>query len=195
MDFEGLSKLMWQKLEMGFAPDLSYHNYKHVKDVYQSAQWLAEQEQVNPADLKILLTAVLFHDAGFMKSRENHEVFSCNMASEMLPDFGYEKEEIQHVCQLIMATRIPHEPKNQLEEIICDADLDYLGRPDFWETGNLLLMELNGQGANLNLKQWNQLQIRFLESHKYFTRTSRQHRQSQKEKYLQELKTKAINLE
>ena len=33
--------------------------------------------------------------------------------------------------QLILATKVPQKPKNKLEKIICDADLDYLGREDF----------------------------------------------------------------
>ena len=35
--------------------------------------------------------------------------------------------------ELREATKIPQTPLTKLEEIICDADLDYLGREDFFE--------------------------------------------------------------
>ena len=40
-----------------------------------------------------------------------------------------------------MATEIPQNPKTHLEMIMCDADLDYLGRYDFETISNNLYTE------------------------------------------------------
>lgn len=52
-------------------------------------------------------------------------------ARQYLPHFGYTGDEIEQVCDIIMATQMPQNPHNHLGQIICDADLDYLGRNDF----------------------------------------------------------------
>ncbi len=88
---------------------------------------------------------------------------------------------------MIMATKIPQSPKNILEEILVDADLDYLGRTDFPSIGKTLFDELNANGNSLDENQWNQRQINFLSNHKYFTQTARELRQPEKQKQLEKL--------
>ena len=68
-----------------------------------------------------------------------------------------------------MATRIPQTPKTKLEEIIADADLEYLGTDDFERIGNTLFEEIK---IYLNIEseqQWNTIQLSFLQTHRYFT--------------------------
>jgi uncharacterized protein len=189
MDFEGIKLYMSQKMENGFPAHLHYHNPTHIWDVYQAATKLAASERISSYETKLLLTAVLFHDAGFMEGAISHEEKSCNMARQDLPQFGFQPTETEIICQLIMATRIPQNPQNHLEEIICDADLDYLGRQDFWEIGNKLYEELKHFGLTSDLKDWNKKQVSFLESHNYFTNSSQKLRNPEKEKHLAELKT------
>ena len=89
---------------------------------------------------------------------------------------------------MIMATQLPQEPNSHLEEIICDADLDYLGRDDFWSIADLLFREFINLDVVHNEKEWNELQVRFFESHDYFTDTARARRRQKKEKHLKEIK-------
>ena len=83
---------------------------------------------------------------------------------------------------------MPVTPKNKLEEIICDADLDYLGRDDFKSIGDLLYRELMESGAVQGLEQWNELQIRFLTNHQYYTSFSKANREEKKQENLKSLK-------
>ena len=64
---------------------------------------------------------------------------------KLLPEFGYSETEIDTICGMILATKFPQQPHNRLEEIMCDADLDYLGRPDFFSIGNTLFEELKSR--------------------------------------------------
>jgi hypothetical protein len=89
-----------------------------------------------------------------------------------------------------MATKIPQKPLNKLEEIIADADLDYLGRNDFFAIGDQLFNELQARKVVDNVFDWDQIQIKFLENHQYFTKTSQKSRAMQKEKHLQLIKSK-----
>ena len=89
-----------------------------------------------------------------------------------------------------MATKIPQKPQNLLEEIIADADLDYLGRDDFFIIGDQLFNELKATNVVNQVSDWDQIQIKFLENHRYFTNTARTLRGASKGKNLQIIKSK-----
>jgi predicted metal-dependent HD superfamily phosphohydrolase len=167
---------------------LTYHSVAHVKDVYKAAERLATAEGVKGEDLRLLLTAVMYHDCGFMVQSKEHEKIGCDIVREHLPRFEYSPEQIDRICGMIMATRIPQTPNNLLEEIIADADLDYLGRDDFWTIGNKLFEELQMYGIIRTEEEWNALQIRFLDQHHYFTATAIRTRQPKKDEYTTILK-------
>ena len=171
----------------------AYHNFEHIADVYSAAERIAKQEGVSEKETNLLLIAVLFHDAGFMLNSEDHEVLSCKIALDNLPDFEFTQEEIVAVLALIMATKIPQNPQNLLEKIICDADLDYLGRSDFWEIGDRLFDELETTGKVSNKWEWNNWQQIFLEDHVYFTRSNQILRNEKKHQNLEEVKIKLLN--
>lgn len=194
MQFERAKAYILPKLERELAKHLSYHSVGHVRDVYQAAERMAKAEGVSPYDTKLLLTAVLFHDAGFLVRPKEHEKISCKMVKETLPRFNYTDEEIKRICGMIMATRIPQTPRNLLEQIICDADLDYLGRDDFFAIGNRLFAEMMVYGVVGNELEWNRLQVKFLESHDYFTKTAIRLRKPNKDRYVKELQRKIKRL-
>ena len=91
---------------------------------------------------------------------------------------------------MIMATKVPQQPQNHLEQIICDADLDYLGRDDFFIIGDKLFAELSVYGILNTEEEWNKLQVRFLEAHNFFTKTAIKTRKKRKDKHLRMVKSK-----
>ena len=97
----------------------------------------------------------------------------------------FNKSQINAICEMIRATKIPQQPTNLLEQIIADADLDYLGRSDFHDIASLLFKELKHKNMSLIEADWDQIQIKFLQSHHYFTQTSLYLRKGLKKKHLQ----------
>jgi len=189
MNFQGAKDLIIEKQRTGLSPDLSYHSLEHILDVYEAAKQLARLEGISDeTDLQLLLTAALFHDSGFLIDRKDHEILSCQIAKKHLPDFDYSPFQVEKVCGMILATKIPSSPKNHLEEILCDADLDYLGREDFEEISARLYLELTKQNLVLSQDEWNKIQIQFLEKHQYYTKTAQSLRESGKQRHLEELK-------
>jgi uncharacterized protein len=189
MLYESAKEFILDKLTNELPPHLTYHSIDHIRDVYNSAGELALLEGVTGEDLKLLLTAVLFHDSGFTLSPKAHEDLGCQIAQKYLPGFEYTQEQITRICGMIMATMIPQSPNNLLEEIICDADLDYLGRDDFEKVGTLLYRELAANGIVSNENDWNKLQVDFLSRHHYFTRSAIAIREAKKEEHLNHLKS------
>ncbi len=188
MQFEKTKKFIFAKLKKDLAKHLSYHSVNHIKDVYSAAERLAKHEGVTGEDLTLLLTAVLFHDSGFLMQQKGHEKISCDIAKEYLPQFEYNHDQIERICGMIMATSIPQTPHNLMEEIICDADLDYLGRDDFFTIGNNLYAELQVYGMINSEDEWNNMQVGFLKKHHYFTKTAIRLRKAKKDEHLKEVK-------
>lgn len=190
MKFGEAKKFILGRLKNELPKHLSYHSVEHVKDVFSSSKLIAEKEGVKGEDLKLLLTAALFHDSGFLRGQKDHEKKSCLIAKKHLPEYEYTPEQIKKICGMIMATKVPQEPKSHLEEILCDADLDYLGRDDFFNIGDKLFAELSMYGILNTEDEWNKLQVRFLESHHFFTKTAIKLRQKKKDKHLKLVKSK-----
>lgn len=190
MEFQHAKKFILHRLKKELPKHLSYHSVEHIKDVFNACKKIASSEGIKGEDLKLLLTAALFHDAGFLVQQKEHETISCEIVREHLPEFGYTNAQIEKICGMIMATRIPQTPNNKLEEILADADLDYLGRDDFFTIGNKLFDELSVYGMLSSEDEWNNLQIKFLEKHHYFTDTAIRLRKEQKDRHLAQIKSK-----
>ena len=168
---------------------LTYHDLDHTNGVLNAATELAAAENVSDEhDLTLLRTAALFHDCGYVNTYDQHEEESCQIARDHLPNFGYSEEDIEVICSLIMKTKMPQQPHTILEKILCDADLDYLGKDDFEETGNKLFKEWVAMGKIQNEDEWNRKQIKFLESHTYWTASALNSRNQKKAEHLQKLK-------
>ncbi|MBO7125702.1 MAG: hypothetical protein J6V74_07680, partial [Bacteroidales bacterium] len=140
--FEGLEQKMYSYFEEKLPKTLYYHNIKHTIDVVVQVETIGNAEGISDTEMYILKTAALFHDSGFINAYKNHEQESIAIARRILPKEGYSQEQIDQVCELIKATILTEEPKNLLECIIRDADLDYLGREDYVPVSRELYKEL-----------------------------------------------------
>ncbi len=175
------------KLKAELPKDLYYHGLHHTKDVLRSAEMIGRDENITEDEMILLKTAVLYHDSGFTKVYRNHEEIGCDMAREELPKFGFKPDEVDKVCGMIMATKIPQRPNNKLENIIADADLEYLGTDEFWRIGNTLFQEIKTYLNVESERQWNIIQMNFLKSHQYHTAFCRKNREALKQKHLAEV--------
>lgn len=189
MDYRAAKQYIFEELRRDLSPLLFYHGLHHTKDVLRMATAIGTGEGIRGRDMTLLKTAALYHDAGFLKNKHaGHEEEGCRIAQLELPRFGYLPSDLEVIEGMIMATKIPQSPRNLLEEIICDADLDYLGRSDFYPIGETLFKELQAYQLIGDFESWNRLQVSFLSNHHFHTRTNRILRDPVKTQYLEELK-------
>ncbi len=186
--FEQVEKFIFEKLEKDLPHSLYYHGLHHTKDVLNMVSVIAKSESIGEKELELLQVSALFHDAGFILHYKNHEEAGCEIATELLPQFGFHKSEIKIICGIIMATKIPQTPHNLLEEIICDADLDYLGRTDFESIASSLFEELKVHVLLDDEKQWNKIQVNFIGNHRYFRPFGQENREALKQIHLAKIK-------
>jgi uncharacterized protein len=176
------------RLKRELDPRLAYHRFEHTVDVVAMSSQMGMAAGLTKKELDLLITAAWFHDCGFLFLRKAHELEGCMLVTQVLPRFDFEVAEIEFICGMIMATRIPQTPNNKLEAILCDADLDYLGRDDFYTIGDSLFTELSNYGDLTDEVIWNKLQVSFLEKHKYQTAWSTINREPEKQARLVELR-------
>lgn len=187
--FQAIHASIVQRLSAGLDPRLTYHNLAHTLDVLdQSLRISLAEEITDPRQLLLIRIAALFHDTGFLFEYSGHEARSCVIMREAIEGTSLSSEEMEQISGMIMATKIPQSPTNLMEKIICDADLDYLGREDFPPISNNLKKEFLEYGVIKSEAAWDLLQIGFLEKHQYFTQTSNKTRAPKKNEYLAMLK-------
>ncbi len=186
--YDDIEQLILDKLEKELPKHLYYHNLKHTIDVINGVEVIGTSEGVSDEDMLLLKTAALFHDFGQIQGSRGHEERGRDHAIEVLPNFGYTEEQLETIVGIIMATQLPPEPKTLLQQIICDADLDYLGRRDFIPVSDTLFRELKVQNIIGALNDWNKLQVKFLSVHQFFTETAKKLRQVNKESQIERIK-------
>jgi len=186
--FNDVEEFTLEKMEKEIPANMFYHNVNHTKDVITRVEVLGRGEGVSDEQLLLLKTAALLHDIGFIIGYENHEDNSILFAKELLPKYRYTEKQTEEVADLISVTRINAKPANLLEKIMKDADLDYLGRPDFVPVSESLFEELKNFGTQLSIKDWNEIQYDFISQHTYYTKSAKNLRQVNKERQLQKIK-------
>ena len=171
----------------------TYHSIEHFRDIVKQAEWIAKKEKINKAGILDIKLAAWLHDVGYIWGPLEHEEKSVNYAKVILNEMKFPKSKISLIIGMIMATKMPQSPKNHFEQIICDADLDYLGRNDYEDISSKLLneLEINQKITNIN---WLKIQEKFLKSHRYFTSTSQKLREINKQKRLENIQYQLKNI-
>lgn len=188
-DFNGARHYACTRLARELAPSLTYHSIAHTRDdVVPAVERLAAMEGVSGEDLLLLRTAAYYHDLGFVTQRVGHEEIGAAIAAAILPTFGYTSRQIDVIQGIIRATQLPQSPRNILEAIMADADLDVLGRDDFFARNQALRNELAAYGTITTDTQWYRGQLQFLESHRYFTAAATTLRAAKKQTHIEQVR-------
>jgi adenylate cyclase len=190
-------ELAYKKIEHFLLENLPknypYHSIEHIRDVVKQTERIAKKEKVEKSVFQDIKLAAWLHDVGYIWEPARHEVRGAEYATSILTEMKFPKSKISLITGMIMATKIPQSPKNHLEQILCDADLDYLGRDDYALNSNNLLQELE-LTKKLKAKDWLQIQEKFLRAHSYFTPTSQKLRNKIKQQTLLNIQQQLKNI-
>ncbi len=177
-------------LDTGIKEGELYHDIKHTRETVEAGKMIAEGMGLPDKSVTVVMLACWFHDISYHESADDHEHKSAEAAEAFLSEQGVDSETIQLVKNCILATRIPQSPRNQLEQIVCDADLAHLGSKDYWEKNRLLRAEFEkNRGAPFTNSEWWQLNIGFFAGHSYFTPFARSRFEEGKKENLSRLQT------
>lgn len=147
----------------------SYHNLDHTKRVISAAVDIGSNYDLPEKDWRCLLTACLLHDYGFIESHVEHEKISAKLSSQILPKYGFSETDIKIINSLIIVTKLEEKPKNLLESIIRDSDLEYLGSEDFIKISPLLKKEWINCKVVKSDSEFYKIQYEFILNHSFYT--------------------------
>lgn len=169
-EYHDIRAEIFHRLEKELPAHLTYHTAGHTKKVVELTGLLSEEEGLSDHEIQLLLIAAVFHDTGFLVSPIDHEEISVKIFREY--DLPLEEEEKLKIDRYIRATRIGAPLTSREEYIITDADLFYLGTDGYLPISDQLRKEWENLGNHYTDKQWFDLQVRFMENHKFRTRSA-----------------------
>jgi predicted metal-dependent HD superfamily phosphohydrolase len=163
---EFVTRLFQEKLPKGCV----YHSINHTLEVVEAAREIGENSNLSEDDIEILLISAWLHDAGLVESYEDHEDKSAEIAQNFLKKNNYPQDRIDKVNSLILVTKMPQNPTNLIEEIICDADLLHIGKKGFNTHSQLLRAEWEQMlGQKFTDFEWYKKNIEFISQNKFHT--------------------------
>ncbi len=147
-----------------------YHNFDHTLEVVEHVKEICTAMNIRQEDRELVLIAAWFHDTGYLYSPDEHEERSAAIAAEFLRSQKYPESKIKKIIGCIRATKVPQQPKTELEQIMCDADLLLLGKKDSIPRGEMLRTEIESfSGSSLPENEWIKQSISFFQGHHYHT--------------------------
>lgn len=166
---DDLEEKIFEEILKKLPESYHFHGHEYARKVYDQSFLLCRSEEIEQEDRLLVRTAALMLFTGLIEDYHQFENRSTVICREILPDFHYSEMQVDRICNLIMATKIPYNPVNILEKILVDARMEYLGRPDYTENIKLLYNELRETGSKINGQQFKKQQLELLYEFQYFT--------------------------
>ncbi len=187
MNYDAVKAVVLSKLQDGLSDQLFYHNVEHTLSVMASTQVLITQLGFDESESVIMLTAALFHDTGYLTQYEDNEEVGVSFLQKILPDFSYSPIQIEQVSRIVSDTSLRKTCTSLHSQVVRDADLSYLGSGDYNERAQALRNEFSAYGKSFTDESWLELQIKFLESHQFFTSAAKNLYEVKKNEHLETL--------
>lgn len=195
IDFDRMHADIVHFLKCYLSKKLCYHTINRTLKIEKTIEKYAYLLAMDEHSVLLLKTAILYHDIGYVVQYQNNEQYAIMLAKNRLPAFGYSEEDIQKIQSLIWITSYKASPKNEFEQLIRDANSDYLGRTDYFVIAENLRKELATYDREMTDLEWIDHQLYFLENmHQYFTGLVRDLREEGKLLRIKELRKKKENL-
>ena len=173
----------------------AYHNIDHTLNVVEAVKEIGSKYELSAKEQEILSLAAWFHDTGYDKGPQDHESRGAKYAREFLSKHAYPAEDLEKVVECILVTKMPHQPVNLLQEIICDADLSHLGKKIYWDRCSKVRQELTlAKNVVMNEQEWVDFEMGFIVNHQYQTGVARQMYGKRKAKHIKQLKKQRLRL-
>ena len=156
-------------------PDwVKFHTFRHARAVVKACQEIGAACGLTEEDLEVVTLAAWFHDTGYLEGIEGHEEKSVEIGSAFLRGNGYPEEKIARIAGCIRATKLPQNPKNLLEQVLCDADIAHLASKRFFEVTELIRSEIEHRmRLKLTEAEWLTMNTNFVSGHPYHTECAR----------------------
>ncbi|MEO6220655.1 MAG: Pycsar system effector family protein [Ginsengibacter sp.] len=178
------------------APALVYHNLDHTQNVVKRTQEIAGHYKVTEDETLILFTAAWFHDTGHLLTEPSkHEDMSIEIMKKFMTGKVEDGKIIDEIEACILSTKSPRNPKNLLQQIICDADTYHFGTKEFKNTNKHAFEEHSFRSGESDPAKFNEGAIKMLQTHQFYTDYAKELLNERKEKNIKKLNLKVVSQE
>ncbi len=173
---------------------IDFHNFKHAKYVSKYAEYIGENEGLNPDEITVIKLSALFHDTGYVSDPKKHEEISSQIAEKFLISNRINSEIIDTIKRCILDTKITEKPHSKLSEILRDADIIHIASSDYFKRIEKMRKERNNlSDKKISKSEFYKESVHFFRQHHFFTDFAEKEFGKGKEKNLKALikKTKS----
>ena len=156
-------------LQLKFPEDRHYfRGASHTINALSVVEEYIDNMRLGTYEAQILRMGVLMRDLAELNTIEHGED-GIELVKKTMSDAGFTFVQTKVVSDLVKSSRRPHRPTNLLERIICDVDMEFLGREDHEEANEMFFQELLKNSLVSSREEWEQWQQDMLENYKYHT--------------------------
>ena len=149
---------------------LLFHNLEHTRTVVERSREISAVYDLPEKEQFIIYVAAWFHDTGhLLVDPSKHEIKSVELMKTFIMKYTTDEEVIREISDCILSTRMPRNPQNMLQKILCDADTYHLGTKDFKATNKQLRKEYEFREIPEPPGGWRKGSLDFMLAHEYYT--------------------------
>lgn len=164
-----------------------FHDLEHTVQTVAAVHMIGEGFHLDQRDMLVVQLATWFHDTGYSDGPTDHEARSCVNAEHYLRG-KISDDELEAVTGCIRATKVPQQPNNLIEQIICDGDLSHLGMESYWDrTGKFRQELILTRKSIMSEQDWVDFELNFMLNHNYHTAVANELFNKRKAKHIQQL--------
>ncbi|HSX48165.1 MAG TPA: hypothetical protein VLF41_01510 [Candidatus Nanoarchaeia archaeon] len=156
-----------------YDPSLAYHNFDHVESALREAELICQSYHRHglPIDDKIVMLALLFHDAGYhedhaSKGFDSKEAYSAHLAKQQLAKLGLDDQLISSITQAIMSTHKDAVAVTNEDKVVRLADVANIAGDYQQFITNTRKLKLEFESMNhrtMSWEDWKQFNLAILE--------------------------------
>ena len=173
----------------------TYHNVGHTLEVCSAVKLFAENSNLASDVYYALRIAAVFHDFGYLESSSDNE----KLALPYIEDFGRRwniaGDILRAAYNMVLETVFPYQPASLAGQILCDADVEYIGRDSFLKKAELFRRDLAGEGMVFTEREWWKFELNFLQSNMFFSPACRSLRDAGRLRNLEKVEALLLKIE
>ena len=176
---------------------LIFHNLQHTKNVVERTKEIAAHYSLSERDMLVVYVASWFHDTGHLYTAglKNHEEKSVDVMKKFMNDYNTDEALTNEIGACIMATKMPRNPGNLIQEILCDEDTYHFGTKEFKDTNKRMREEYSLREQKTDKQEWDENTLEMMNNHQYYTSYCRELLEEKKKENMKKLKKKIKDYE
>jgi predicted metal-dependent HD superfamily phosphohydrolase len=157
-------------LFVGLPTIYRFHTLDHTLAVVAASKEIAKLEGLPEHEQLLVEASAWFHDVGYLRSLAEHETMSAFRSLLYLSRMGIHLDDIERIEQCILVTKLGSKPMNDMQKVLCDADMWHLTCPEFQMWSGRLRKEWGAmKGLVATDAEWIQNNLNFMRGVKFHT--------------------------